>query len=88
MHNWFAYCGVCGKKELKRDLDRLKVCAGSYGQPITLAYVHRECLPAVAELLEVDVPEYVHRYRTENAEIFAGFKPFASAYEEESRCDT
>lgn len=64
-HNWIAYCAVCGKRELKKDLDRLKVCAGSYGQPITFAYIHRDCLPAVSDFLEAEVPDYtVHHYRT------------------------
>lgn len=68
-HNWFAVCGVCGKRELKRNLDRLKYCEGSYGPPITFAYVHRECLPAVAEFLDVDVPEYVARYRIQDKSL-------------------
>lgn len=62
MHNWFACCAICGKRALKRDLDRLKVCAGRYGSPITLAYIHRECLPALADFLEVEIPEYASRY--------------------------
>jgi hypothetical protein len=70
MHYWYAYCAVCGRKDHKRDLDRLKVCEGPYGQPITFAYVHPDCLPAVAEFLDVDVPDYRKKsvlwYRTEN----------------------
>lgn len=62
MHNWIAYCAVCGKRELKRDLDRLKVCEGSNGQPITMAYIHRDCMPALADFLEVEIPEYRRRY--------------------------
>lgn len=79
-HNWIAYCAVCSKRELKRNLDRLKVCAGSYGLPITLAYVHRECLPAVAEFLDVEIPEYdVPHYRTR----YSGISQTSPAEEEE-----
>ncbi len=62
-HNWMAYCSVCGKLDRKLNLDRLKVSAGACGQPITLAYVHRDCLPAVADFLEVEIPTYVRSYR-------------------------
>lgn len=59
-HNWFAYCAICGQRELKRDLDRLRISAGAYGQSYILAYIHRECVPALADFLEAEVPEYVH----------------------------
>ena len=72
MHNWIAYCAVCGKRELKRDLDRLKVCEGDNGQPITMAYIHRDCMPALADFLEVEIPEYTHRYRKLYAEEDVG----------------
>ena len=41
-------------------------------EPITLAYIHRDCMPALADFLEVEIPEYTHRYRKLYAEEGVG----------------
>ena len=66
MHNWIAYCAICGKRELKRDLDRLMVRTASGNiSPFILAYIHRDCMPALADFLEVEIPDYtVLHHRT------------------------
>ena len=54
MHNWIAYCAVCGQRAMKRDLDRLMVRTASGNiSPVILAYIHRDCMPALADFLEV-----------------------------------
>ena len=66
VHNWIAYCAVCGQRAMKRDLDRLMLRTASGNiSPVILAYIHRDCMPALADFLEVEVPEYtVLHHRT------------------------
>ena len=66
MHNWIAYCAVCGQRAMKRDLDRLMVRTASGNiSPAILAYIHRDCMPALADFLEVEIPDYtVLHHRT------------------------
>ena len=71
MHNWIAYCAVCGQRAMKRDLDRLMVRTASGNiSPVILAYIHRDCMPALADFLEVEVPEYtVLHHRTARRQL-------------------
>ena len=66
MHNWIAYCAVCGQRAMKRDLDRLMLRTASGNiSPVILAYIHRDCIPALADFLEVEIPDYaVLHHRT------------------------
>lgn len=66
MHNWIAFCAICGKREMKRDLDRLMLRTASGNIfPTILAYIHRDCVPALADFLEVEIPDYtVLHHRT------------------------
>ena len=71
MHNWIAYCAVCGQRAMKRDLDRLMVRTASGNiSPVILAYIHRDCMPALADFLEVEIPEYaVLHHRTPRRQL-------------------
>lgn len=54
---FLGYCVRCGTGFPKRELDRLMVKNGRYGNPKILAYCCRECMANIADALGVALPD-------------------------------
>lgn len=52
-----GYCVRCGTAAPKRELDRVLVKNGRYGNPKTMAYLCRPCMAWLADTIGVELPD-------------------------------